>query len=152
MVLDTLANAARYESLNSRFAKAFAYLRTVDGTQELGRHDLDGDHCFALVQTYETKPVEKAKFEAHRKYIDIQFIYSGRETILWAPLATMKEETMAYSDEKDAALWKLTPDTTPLHVSAGHFAILWPQDAHAPCIEWEKPEQVFKVVIKVAVE
>ena len=152
MVLDILANAARYESLNSRFAKAFAWLRTMDGTQELGRHDIDGDHCFALVQTYESKPIEKAKFEAHRKYIDIQFIHSGRETILWAPLDTMKEETMAYSDEKDAALWKLTADTTPLHVSAGHFAILWPQDAHAPCIEWDKPEQVFKVVIKVAVE
>ena len=152
MILDTLDHAARYESLNSRFAKAFAYLRTVDGTQPLGRHDLDGDHCFALVQTYESKPIDKAKFEAHRKYIDIQFIHSGRETILWAPLDTMKEETMAYSDEKDAALWKLTADTTPLHVSAGHFAILWPQDAHAPCIEWDKPEQVFKVVIKVAVE
>jgi YhcH/YjgK/YiaL family protein len=64
----------------------------------------------------------------------------------------MKEEMMAYSDEKDAALWKLTAYTTPLHVSAGHFAILWPEDAHAPCIEWEKPEQVFKVVIKVVVE
>jgi biofilm protein TabA len=152
MILDTLDNAARYESLNSRFAKAFAFLRTVDGTQELGRHDLDGDACFALVQTYETKPLEKGKFEAHRKYIDVQFIHSGRETILWAPLSTMQEEMMAYSDEKEAALWKLTADTTPLHVSAGHFAILWPQDAHAPCVEWEKPEQVFKVVVKVAVE
>jgi YhcH/YjgK/YiaL family protein len=152
MVLDILANAARYESLNPRFAKAFAFLRTVDGTQALGRHDLDGDHCFALVQTYETKPVEKAKFEAHRKYIDVQFIHSGRETILWAPLASMKEETMAYSEEKEAALWKLVPDVTPLHMSAGHFAILFPEDAHAPCIEWEKPEQVFKVVVKVAVE
>ncbi len=152
MVLDTLANSARYESLNCRFAKAFAFLRTVDGTQELGRHDLDGDLCFALVQTYETKPVEKAKFEAHRKYIDVQFIHSGRETILWAPLAAMKEETMAYSEEKEAALWKLVPDVTPLHMSAGHFAILFPEDAHAPCIEWEKPEQVFKVVVKVAVE
>ncbi|MFM7604431.1 MAG: YhcH/YjgK/YiaL family protein [Prosthecobacter sp.] len=152
MVLDTLANAARYETLHSRFAKAFAYLRTVDGTQQLGRHDLDGDQCFALVQSYETKLIEKAKFEAHRKYIDIQFIQSGRETILWSPVSMMRDETMAYSDEKDAALWKLTADATPLHVSAGHFAILWPQDAHAPCIEWEKPAQVFKVVIKVAVE
>lgn len=152
MVLDTLAHSTRYEKLNSRFAKAFAFLRGVDGTQELGRHDLDGDHCFALVQTYETKPLEKAKFEAHRKYIDVQFIHSGRETILWAPLDAMQEETMAYSDEKDAALWKLTPDTTPLHVSAGHFAILWPQDAHAPCVEWDQPETVFKVVVKVAVE
>lgn len=152
MILDTLANAARYESLNSRFAKTFAWLRGFDGTQELGRHDIDGDDCFALVQTYETKPMEKAKFEAHRKYIDVQFIHSGRETILWAPLASMKEETMAYSEEKEAALWKLVPDVTPLHMSAGHFAILYPEDAHAPCIEWEKPEQVFKVVVKVAVE
>ncbi len=152
MILDTLDNSTRYEALNSRFAKAFAYLKTVDGTQPLGRHDLDGDDCFALVQTYETKTLDKAKFEAHRKYIDVQFISSGRETILWAPLAAMKEETMAYSDEKDAALWKLVPETTPLHVSSGHFAILWPQDAHAPCIEWDKPEQVFKVVVKVAVE
>ena len=90
MILDTLDNAARYESLNSRFAKAFDFLRTVDGSQALGRHDLDGDACFALVQTYESKPVEKALFEAHRKYIDVQFIHSGRETILWAPLAAMK--------------------------------------------------------------
>ena len=73
-------------------------------------------------------------------------------SIFWAPLAAMKEETMAYSEEKDAALWKLVPEATPLHVSAGHFTILWPQDAHAPCIEWEGPEQVFKVVVKVAVE
>ena len=152
MILDTLDHAARYEALNSRFSKAFAFLRTVDGSQVLGRHDLDGDHCFALVQTYETKPLEKAKFEAHRKYIDVQFIFSGRETILWAPLAAMTEETMAYTEEKEAALWKLVPDVTPLHMSAGHFAILYPQDAHAPCIEWEKPEQVFKVVVKVAVE
>ncbi|HEY1052600.1 MAG TPA: YhcH/YjgK/YiaL family protein [Prosthecobacter sp.] len=152
MIFDTLENSARYESLNSRFAKAFEYLRTVDGTQELGRVDLDGDDCYAIVQAYETKPVEKALFEAHQKYIDVQFVHSGRETILWAPLAAMKEETMAFTEEKDAALWKLVPDMTPIHISDGQFAILYPEDAHAPCVEWDKPESVFKVVVKVAVE
>ena len=149
MIFDTLENSARYESLNSRFAKAFEYLRTVDGTQPLGRFELDGDDCFAIVQAYETKPMEKALFEAHRKYIDVQFIHSGRETILWAPLAAMKEETMAFNEEKDAALWKLVPDVTPLHISGGQFAILYPEDAHAPCVQWDKPEQVLKVVVKV---
>ena len=152
MIFDTLTNASRYESLNSRFAKAFAYLRTVDGTQPLGRHDLDGDDCFALVQTYETKPQEKALFEAHRKYIDVQFLHSGNETILWAPLGAMAEETMAYDEAKDAALWKLVPDSTPLHMSGGRFCILYPEDAHAPCITAKEPSQVFKVVVKVAVE
>ena len=152
MVHDTLDNAARYEALSPRFAAAFAYLRTVDGTQPLGRHDIDGDNCFALVQTYATKPLEAAKFEAHRKYIDIQYIHSGRETILWAPLAIMQEETMAYTEAKEAALFKLVPDRTELHLGPGHFTILYPQDAHAPCVEWGTPEQVFKVVIKVAVD
>jgi YhcH/YjgK/YiaL family protein len=152
MIQDTLAQSARYEALSPRFAQAFAFLRTVDGTQTLGRHDLDGDNVFALVQTYATKPIESAKFEAHRKYIDVQFLYSGRETILWAPLAAMKEQTMAYDEAKEAALWKLVPDVTPLHMSAGHFAILYPEDAHAPCIEWGTSEQVFKVVVKVAVD
>lgn len=152
MILDTLDQSARYESLNSRLAKAFAFVRAVDGTQALGRHEIDGDRCFALVQAYETKPEDQALFEAHRKYIDVQFIHSGRETILWAPLSAMREQTMPYSEEKEAALWKLVPDATPLHLSAGQFAILFPQDAHAPCIRWEHAGQVFKVVVKVAVE
>ena len=151
MIQDTLDNSARYEVLSPRFSKAFGFLRTVDGTQAPGRHEIDGDHVFALVQKYSTKPVESALFEAHRRYIDVQYVHSGRETILWAPLAAMKEETMAYDGAKEAALWKLVRDVTPLHLGAGHFAILFPQDAHAPCVEWEKPEEVFKVVVKVAV-
>lgn len=152
MIQDTLDNSARYEAMNSRFAKAFAFLRTVDGTQALGRHEIDGDRCFALVQAYATKPIGSAKFEAHRKYIDVQFLFRGRETILWAPLAAMKGQTMAYDETKEAALWNLVPDVTPLHLGAGHFVILFPEDAHAPCVEWEKSEEVFKVVVKVAVE
>ncbi len=152
MILDTLPKADTYASLNSRFAKAFAWLRAFDGTQALGRHDIDGDAAFALVQTYTTKPIDSAKFEAHRKYIDVQYVHSGREIILWAPLAAMQEQTMAYDEAKEAALWKLVPDVTPLHLSAGHFAILYPQDAHAPCIEWDAVTVVLKVVIKIAVE
>lgn len=150
MILDTLDHAARYEALHPHFAKAFAFLRGVDGTQALGRHDIAGDECFALVQTYDTKPEAEALFEAHRKYIDVQFLHSGCETILWAPLAAMREETMAYHEAKDAALWKLIPEATPLRFAAGHFAILYPEDAHAPCIQWQKQEPVFKVVVKVA--
>jgi len=150
MIQDTLDNSAGYEVLGPRFSKAFAFLRGVDGTQTTGRHEIDGDRIFALVQKYSTKPAGSALFEAHRNYIDVQYVHSGRETILWAPLAAMKEETMAYDGAKDAALWKLVHDVTPLRLGPGHFAILFPQDAHAPCVEWERPEEVFKVVVKVA--
>ncbi len=149
MIQDTLDNSARYEVLNPRFSKAFEFLRVVDGTLAPGRHQIDGDDVFALVEKYFTKPMDGALFEAHRKYIDVQYIYSGRETILWAPLASMKEITRPYDEIKDAAKWKLVPDVTPLHMGAGHFAILFPEDAHAPCVEWDRPEEVFKVVVKV---
>lgn len=151
MIQDTLDNSAGYEVLGPHFAKAFRFLRAVDGTQATGRHEIDGDRVFALVQRYSTKPVEGALFEAHRKYIDVQYVHSGREMILWAPLAAMKEETMAYDGAKDAALWKVVRDVTPLRLGPGHFAVFFPQDAHAPCLECEKPEEVFKVVVKVAV-
>ncbi|HYF37760.1 MAG TPA: YhcH/YjgK/YiaL family protein, partial [Prosthecobacter sp.] len=121
-------------------------------SQSLGRHDLDGDNVYALVQQYTTKAQDKALFEAHRKYIDVQYVHSGREAILWAPLASMKEETMAYDPAKEAALFKLVPDFTAAHLSAGHFAILYPEDAHAPCVVWDQPSEVFKVVVKVAVD
>ena len=64
----------------------------------------------------------------------------------------MREETMAYDPAKEAALWKVTPGFTPLHLTAGHFTILYPEDAHAPCIVWDQPSEVFKVVVKVAVD
>ncbi|MCE9518582.1 MAG: YhcH/YjgK/YiaL family protein [Verrucomicrobia bacterium] len=151
MIQDTLEHSARYEVLNSHFSKAFEFLRAVDSTQALGRHVIDGDNVFALVEKYTTKPKAEALFEAHRKYIDVQYVYRGRETILWAPLVTMEESTRAYDAIKDAAKWKLVPDLTELHLSAGHLAILFPEDAHAPGVEWEKAEEVFKVVVKVAV-
>ena len=152
MIQDTLENAARYEALNPRFAKAFEFLRSVDGTQALGRHVIEEDKLIAIVESYTTKPLESALFEAHRKFIDIQFLFRGRETILWAPLLLMQEVTRPYEADKDVGKWQLVPDTTAVHLNAGHFAILFPQDAHAPCLQWDQPEQVYKVVMKVAVD
>lgn len=152
MILDTITNSPVYANLGPEFAKGFAFLRQFDGSQAMGRHEIDGDRVFALVQNYTTKPIESALYEAHRRYSDIQFVFNGRETILWAPLATMSDQTMAYDDAKDAALWKCNPpDSTLLRLSAGHVAVFFPQDAHAPGMEWNGPCEVVKVVVKVQV-
>jgi YhcH/YjgK/YiaL family protein len=64
----------------------------------------------------------------------------------------MSDQTMAYDDAKDAALWKCNPpDSTLLRLSAGHVAVFFPQDAHAPGMEWNSPCEVVKVVVKVQV-
>ena len=152
MILDTITNSPVYANLGPEFAKGFAFLRQFNRSQAMGRHEIDGDRVFALVQSYTTKPIESALYEAHRRYSDIQFIFNGRETILWAPLVTMSDQTMAYDDAKDAALWKCNPtDSTLLRLSAGHVAVFFPQDAHAPGMEWNSPCEVVKVVVKVQV-
>ena len=151
MILDTLPLWHRYAALHSGFARAFAFLEGVTPATADGRHDIDGDAIYALVQRYQTRATSGMQLEAHRRYIDVQFIARGREVIHWAPLAALSEVTLPYETTKDAGLFALPAATVPLRLVAGQFAILFPDDAHAPCCAWDEPEDVLKVVVKVAV-
>ena len=112
MIADTLAQYHRYTSLSPRFAAAFNFLERLPADAALERHEIDGDNCFALVQAYNTKPLAQAKFEAHRKYIDIQFIQSGRETLLWSPLTALMETTIPYTHDTDVAFFATPAQST----------------------------------------
>src|SRR5690606_35307568 len=68
VIIDNVENASAYP-LGPRFQLGFDYLRSGRAeTDALGRHDLDGDNVYALVQEYETKPLERGKWEAHVKH------------------------------------------------------------------------------------
>ncbi len=151
MILDNLTQWQRYTVLSPRFQPAFDFLHKFNGQLPTGRHEIDGDHVYALVQKYTTKPAKDGQFEAHRKYIDVQYVHAGRETILWAPLASLTQVNLPYREEQDAALFALVPTATPLHLSAGQFTILFPEDGHVPCCLWDQPGEVLKVVVKVRV-
>jgi YhcH/YjgK/YiaL family protein len=149
MICDQLALWRRYAALSPWFDAAFAYLEAVTPDLANGRHAVDGDNVFALVQRYLTKPAEQCVFEAHRQYIDVQFVVAGRETILWSPLPALTRVTQPYDAGKDVALFGPVATATPLHLAAGQFAVLFPEDGHAPCAEWNGPTEVMKVVVKV---
>jgi YhcH/YjgK/YiaL family protein len=149
MITDTLAQHRRYHSLSPRFAAAFQFLETLPPDAALGRHEIDGDNCFALVQAYSTRPLTQAKFEAHRKYIDIQFIQSGREAMLWSPLAALTETTTPYAEERDVAFFATPAHFITTNLQAGEFVIFFPTDGHAPCLEFQGLTEVRKAVIKV---
>jgi biofilm protein TabA len=151
MILDTLAQSQRYNAISPRFARAFDFLRQVREDTPVGRHEIEGDGIFALVQQHLTKPLSERKFEAHRKYIDIQYIIRSRELIYWAPLPLLTNVTMPYDAEGDAALFSAIPEAVPLQLRAGQYAILFPEDGHAPSCAWDQPDEVLKVVVKVRV-
>lgn len=151
MISDTLDQRRRYTSLSPRFAAAFEFLEKLPASQPLGRYDLDGDNCFALVQSYTTKPHDQAKFETHRQYIDIQFMQAGCETMLWTPLAALAQVTQPYLPERDVIFYATPPQMTPITLGTGQFVIFFPTDGHAGGLENGGPAEVRKVVIKVRV-
>src|SRR4051812_12502498 len=103
MILDTLQQWPQYASISPRFAKAFEFLRQVRDDIVPGRHEIAGDEVYASVQKHFTKPLSERQFEAHRKYIDVQYIHRGRELIYWAPLPLLTTVTMPFKEEHDAA-------------------------------------------------
>lgn len=150
MILDSLSQSGRYTQLSPHFQKAFSYLHGLSGDLEEGQHEINGTDVFAIVYSHTTAPPENIQYEVHRKYIDIHYIHTGRELMHWAPLAEMREETMAYNETDEAALYRFFP-AAAFGVNAGQFAIFFPEDAHIPACLWEEPSHVMKAVIKVRV-
>lgn len=149
MILDQLKLASRYAAIHPGFDAAFHYLQHQDLLKvEPGKYKLDGDRLMAIVDKQTGRKKEGAKFENHRKYIDIQLTLAGDEVIGWKPTSSLTQVDMAYDDMKEVALWKDRPETW-LNVPPGHFCIFFPDDAHAPLAG---EGELRKVVVKVAVE
>jgi YhcH/YjgK/YiaL family protein len=133
MILDTLAQSARYAALHPGFARAFTFLRETDvAALPAGRHPIDGDRIYVSIDHKEGRGREGARLEAHRRYIDIQFTIGGDEEIGWMPLAACGPASGAgYEENRDIAFFEPRPETW-LSVPPRTFAIFFPEDAHAP--------------------
>ena len=148
MILDTLENYQLYNTINERIAKGFAFLRNTDlDAIPSGKHDIEGDTIFALVQEYQTKPLNECKLESHKKYIDIQYVIRGEE---FMGVTTKNNQKILEQDEdKDYTFYEGT--TSLVRVSKGMFTIFFPDDLHQPCVQTELVSEVKKVVIKVLI-
>lgn len=134
------------DKLNKRIVEGLNYLASTDFTKvEDGRHDLT-DYLYANIQTYQTK--EDALFEAHRDYIDIQYIISGEEKIGVTDYSSCTE-AIAYDKEKDIEF--LNGEGEYYLLKEGEYMILYPQDAHKPSISLNNQSTVRKVVVKVRI-
>lgn len=150
MVLDLLENKDIYLNMHSGFKLAFEFIdRCTRQNPTSGKYVLDGDKVYAMVQEYTTIPREQIQFEAHRKYIDIQFILCGSEIIEWTNMGDMLSNS-SYNEEKDCLLCN-TIDGTPLRLTQGSFAIFYPQDMHKPMCMIDIPSNVKKIIVKVSV-
>ncbi len=151
MIVDKIENLNFYLPMLSGLDKAEKFVTEFfKNPGKDGRYEIDGDKIFANVQSYTTKSPDEAKFEAHKKYVDLQAVVTGRECIGWVPLSSeLTEVSESYSNGRDIAFYsgKTAIDTK---LDARYFALLFPQDAHKPCLYYDNaPEKVTKIVVKI---
>jgi YhcH/YjgK/YiaL family protein len=148
MILDSLKNASASEKLHPLFKQAFDYILANDLSKiEPGKIILDGDKLYISVMEIDGKTPEIAKMEAHKKYIDIQVVLAGQESMGWTAIEHCTHEMDAYNPEKDIIFYTNKP-TTYITVNPGQFAVFYPEDGHAPAIGKGK---IKKAVVKVLV-
>ena len=128
--------------------KAFAYLREwLKNPQPVGRYEIDGDRVYALVQEYDSAAPADKKWEAHRNYLDVQFVAQGQETMYYAPIGTLTQKG-DYIPEKDIVYYEEGAGTA-LRCLPQTFAVFFPEDLHKPGCQLDGSVKVKKVVVKV---
>ena len=149
MITDDLSNSSLYPGFPLGIRIAFDFLKKTDlVAAEAGKYLLEDGKSYALIQEYETKDEKEVGWEAHRKYIDLQYLVRGREQIGYAPIKNMKEGE--YNPEKDFI--PLSGAGSYLQMLPGNFMLLFPWDAHKPGLSCGGKEKVKKVVVKIAME
>lgn len=150
MIYDVLENSHLYFEKGSRLAKACEFVRSFDLSQPDGRYEIDGENMYATVASYQTKPAEQLKFEAHKKYIDVQALISGCERIDVFLFPERLVVDTPYNEARDITFYKPANGFVPLIMNEGIFAVLYPHDAHRPSCNFDSQANVRKIVVKVA--
>ena len=149
MIVDKIGNAHLYFGVSERLKKALEFLQEneVEALQT-GRQEIDGDDVFANVVEYTSRPLEESVWEAHRDYIDVQFVAKGNECIGYEYIGNL-EVTQEYDENTDSLLLK--GSGTMAKCDAGTFMVLFPEDAHMPGVQDGGPCEMKKAIVKVRV-
>lgn len=152
MIFDKAENMADHYSEVPLLKKCAQFLKKFEAEKlPDGSYDIDGSRVFANIQSYRTRrQTESSRFEAHKKYIDVQYIVSGIEKIRWADVDSLSETEERYSKGQDIAFYSGDAKFDFI-LTKGTFLLLFPQDAHMPGLSDEKDVNVRKIVFKIAV-
>lgn len=137
----------QYKAHQAWWDKAFAFLKDTDlESLKPGKHVIDGENVFALVTHGTTKDSAQTRWEAHKIYLDIHYVFSGKEKIGIGPVASATPST-DFDTAKDIGFY--TAKGKYYQSKKGTFFIAFPQDAHRPNIKVDGNDAIKKIVIKI---
>jgi YhcH/YjgK/YiaL family protein len=147
MIFDKLEYAHHYLGINKNLSIGLKFILNFNKNQfSIGQINL-GDGISVSIQEEKTFFEHERKYEAHRKYIDIQYLIDGDEIIMTQFIENLSVES-PYNSTKDIIFFNDAADHCPLIMKPGCFAILFPHDAHKPLVRYEQT-LVRKMVIKI---
>ena len=149
MIIDSIKNAKKYYSVHPSFEKAFHALAAIDESTPNERLTVDGENIFINLGEYTNKNVDDCPYEAHKKYIDIQYVVWGREFIDICPAEGLKA-TEDRLDTDDIAFYENGEAYSRADLTEGVFVVIFPGEAHRPCVAPDgKGVKVRKAVAKI---
>ncbi len=148
MVLTPWDWLAHYVGMHPGLAAAEEFLRGGKWRERpAGRIEIDGERLYAVVVREDGRGQARARLEAHRRYVDVQFQVAGTDEIGWRDVRTCEALT-PYDAGKDVCFSSETPASW-ITVPPGVAAVFFPEDAHAPLAGMGP---LHKVVVKLAAE
>lgn len=141
----------KYDYLSSKFKIAYEFLKREDLSElPVGSISLDGSEVIANIQHYNTLDAETLKFETHDKFIDIQFVISGKEMFGFVSREGLMVAT-SYDEQNDICFYEEPNESSRILLLPGDYVVVAPEDAHKPRCRADETTAVKKVVIKVRV-
>lgn len=148
MIIDNKKNKELYYNVHPLFRAAFEFIEKIeDENLAPGCYELDGKKLFVNVSEYELGE-NAGIYEAHGKYIDIQYIIKGKE-VFNCTKESECEVTQAFDEKIDAALYSCNGMRTRIEAGEGDFAIFYPQDIHNPGVKYADGIKIKKAIAKV---
>lgn len=145
MIVCRWSDLPRYASVIPGVREAMALVASLK-TLETATYPLSNGRV--MVQSGTTLSTQGATLEAHRNYLDIQYIVSGQEVVGWAPVDTL---TPAVDFDTDKDIGFYTGPCDFLRVGEGYCYVVFPEDAHMPGRHLEQANEYQKIVVKLMV-
>ena len=147
MIIDSLEHAYRDIDIHKDMKNVFQFLSQIDLETETGKYVLrEGEVWINILKISEGIPEDSCVFEAHRDFIDIQFILHGEEIFGYSNIDRLQVKE-PYCAKKDCEL--LEGDAQSFVMKSGDFCVLFPHDAHIPDLRKLNDGDLIRVVAKV---
>ena len=137
MIVDRIDRSASYNGIVPEFKEAMEFALSL-ADKPVGTYQYD--------KLPEGTVFADGMIEAHRKYMDVQIMLEGGETVYYADIDGLTE-TVPYKE--DIVFYEKAGQ--PARIEKGMFYLALPHDGHLPSCHLDHPGKFRKIVLKIRV-